>query len=104
MAGNVQNEIIVKAALEWLSENTTIPVDLDAPDVSTLPGRAQLFVSKYAEIMNRSYGVISQSIEGLSQSFDASGDVNTDIWALARILLRGDLKSQVKVIPARRRW
>jgi hypothetical protein len=99
------NDLITRSALEWLSENTTIPVDLNDPDATiSLPARAQLFVQKYAQLMNRSPGVISQSIEGLSQSFDASGDVNTNIWALARALLMGDLKSQVKVTPAKRRW
>lgn len=99
------NDLITRSALEWLSENTTIPVDLNDPDATIpLPARAQLFVQKYAQLMNRSPGVISQSIEGLSQSFDASGDVTANVWALARALLMGDLKSQVKVTPAKRRW
>lgn len=99
------NDLITRSALEWLSENTTIPIDLNDPDAAiSLPARALLFVQKYTQLMNRSPGVISQSIEGLSQSFDASGDVNTNIWALARALLMGDLKSQVKVTPAKRRW
>ena len=96
------NDLITRSALEWLSENTTIPVDLNDPGATiSLPARAQLFVQKYAQLMNRSPGVISQR---MSQSFDASGDVNTNIWALARALLMGDLKSQVKVTPAKRRW
>lgn len=100
----MNNDLITRSALEWLSENTTIPVDLNDPDATmSLPARAQLFVQKFVTLMKRSPGVTSQSIEGLSQSFDA-GDVNASIWALARALLQGDLKSQVKVTPARRRW
>ena len=105
MACNVQREIIVKAALEWVAEHTTIPVNLDDPEVLVqLPARVQLFVQKYSELMERTAGMTSQSIEGLSMSFDANGDVNTSIWALANALLRGDMKSQVRVFPAKRRW
>lgn len=99
------DDLMTRSALEWLSENTTIPVDLNDPDATiSLPARAQLFVQKFVALMKRSPGVTSQSIEGLSQSFDAGSDVNASIWALARALLQGDLKSQVKVTPARRRW
>ena len=100
----VQNEIITKAAVEWLAENTTLPVDVSKPEITMLPARAQLFVQKYGELMQRTTGVTSQSIEGLSMSFDASGDVGTSIWAIANALLKGDLKSQVRVFPAKRRW
>ena len=99
------DDLMTRSALEWINENTTLSVDLDDPDAcSSLPARAQLFVQKFVALMKRSPGVTSQSIEGLSQSFDAGSDVNASIWALARALLAGDLKSQVKVTPARRRW
>lgn len=105
MADSVQDAIMVKAGLEWLAEHTTIPIDLEDSEAFTgLPSRAQLFVRKYGEIMQRSPGVTSQSIEGLSMSFDASENMDKSIWALARALLGADLKSQVRVIPARRRW
>lgn len=99
------DNLITRSALEWLSENTTLSVNPSDPEAAVaLPARAQLFVQKYEALMKRAPGVTSQSIEGLSQSFDTSGDVNASIWALARALLNGDLKSQVKVTPARRRW
>ena len=105
MSVDTQQEIRIKAALEWISENTTISVDLGDPEAyASLPARAQLFVQKYAELLRRSTGLISQSIEGMSQSFGESSDVSTTIWQLARALLPGDLKSQVRVFPARRRW
>lgn len=100
-----QNELFVKAALEWIIDHTTIEVDLENLEAyKKLPARVQLFVQKYSELMQHKTGVTSQSIEGLSMSFDTSGDVNTSIWALANALLNDDLKSQVRVFPARRRW
>ncbi len=97
-------ELVRKAALEWLAEYTTLNIDLSSPEAYTsLPSRAQLFVEKYTELLTRKTGVASQSIEGLSQSF-ASTDSSTIIWQLANTLLRGDLKSQVTVFPAVRRW
>lgn len=105
MACNVQKELLVKAGLEWVAEHTTISVNLNDPEVLVqLPASVQLFVQKYSELMERTTGLTSQSIEGLSMSFDASGDADTSIWALANALLKGYLKSQVKVFPAKRRW
>lgn len=102
---DVGNDLFVNAALEWIAENTVIDVDPKNPDaLDQLPACAQLFVAKYGELMKRRTGVISQSIEGLSQSFDSSGDLSAYIWALANSLLGGYLRSQVHVIPAKRRW
>lgn len=104
MPCDMQKEMLTKAAIEWLEQNTTIKVDLKNPEVfTTLPARAQLFVKKFTEIMQRTAGVTSQSIEGLSMSFN-SGDVSASINQLAYSLLQHDMKSQVRVIPARRRW
>lgn len=99
----MSQQIIQKAALEWLVENTTIEVDLENPNVESLPARAQLFVEKFTEIMTRKTGVTSQSIEGLSLSF-GGGDTSAAIWGQAQALLRGDLKSQVRFYPAKRKW
>lgn len=102
---SIQKDTLIRAALEWLRENTSIPVDLNDPEVyASLPARAQLFAQKFADLMGRKTGLVSQSIEGLSQSFGENSDVNATIWQLARALLPGDLKSQVRVYPARRRW
>ncbi|MGI6014359.1 MAG: hypothetical protein ACOX7K_08815 [Oscillospiraceae bacterium] len=98
------SQLATLAALEWIAENTTIEVDLDDPEVYySLPARARLFVTKFGELMNRQAGVASQSIEGLSMSFDTT-DQSASIWGLANSLLGDFLKSQVKVTPARRRW
>lgn len=101
---DAQREVVTMAALEWLAEYTTLTVRLDDPEAyASLPARAQLFVQKYTELLMRNTGVTSQSIEGLSQSF-ASADSSTLILQLANTLLQKDLKSQVTVYPAKRRW
>lgn len=94
-----------EAALDWMKEHTTLDFDkTDAESIKALPACAKLFVVKYSEVLRRTAGMISQSIEGLSMSFDASDDVSTSVWALANTLLQGYMRSQVKVTPARRRW
>lgn len=104
MSTNALHDLTRKAALEWIAEYTTIPVDLADPEAyNSLPARAQLFVQKYSEILTRKTGVASQSIEGLSQSF-GSTDSGALLWQVAATLLQNDLKSQVRVFPAKRRW
>lgn len=94
-----------EAALDWMKQNTTLTFDkADAESINALPASAKLFVVKFAETMRIKAGVTSQSIEGLSQSFDATQDASSLIWALANSLLQDYLKSQVHVFPARRRW
>lgn len=94
-----------EAALDWMKENTTLSIDkADMKTIEALPATAKLFVIKFSETMRIKAGVTSQSIEGLSQSFDATENASSLIWALAKSLLSDYLKSQVRVIPARRRW
>ena len=97
--------LLAEAALDWMIEHTTLALDkADTDTIKALPACAKLFVVKFSETMRRASGMISQSIEGMSMTFDASGDVNDSIMALARTLLSGYLKSQVRFFPAQRRW
>ena len=93
-----------ESALDWMQENTTLEFDRgSAETISALPSCAKLFVVQYCELLSAKQGVASQSIEGLSQSYFDS-DQSKKIWQLANTLLRGYLKSQVRVFPAKRRW
>lgn len=93
-----------EAALDWMLANTTLAFSKDdAQSIAALPACAKLFVVKYSEAMSLREGVASQSIEGLSMSFNTA-DKDTVLWQLARSLLSGYLKSQVRVYPAKRRW
>ena len=100
----VRDEIIANAALEWLSENTTLIVDLhDATTLGNLPYTAIAFISKFDHVMSSSSTVQSQSIDGLSQTFK-TGDKTDMIWDLANTLLGGYLKGRIKFVAAKKRW
>ena len=100
-----QSVLQAEAALEWIKENTTLVFDVgDLESVAALPACAKMFVGRFSEIMSRHAGVTSQSIEGLSMSFESGAAIDNSIWSSAYLLLRRYLKSQVRVIPAKRRW
>lgn len=93
-----------EAALDWLAEHTTLEFDkADMESITALPACAKLFVEQYCDIIKRSSGLASQSIEGLSQSFHV---VNKDkeLYQVATSLLGSYMRSQVRVTPAKRRW
>lgn len=93
-----------EAALDWMQDHTTLEFDKTSGEsIKALPACAKLFVVKFCETIKLREGVASQSIEGLSQSFNTT-DKSSLIWQLANSLLGTYLKSQVKVFPARRRW
>ena len=93
-----------EAALDWMKENTTLQFDkADMESIAALPACAKLFVEQYSDMLGQRVGVASQSIEGLSMSFDTT-DKATVLWQIARNLLGPYLKSQVRVFPAKRRW
>ena len=94
-----------EAAIEWMQKNTTLSIDKsDMETIKALPATAKLFVIKFSETMRIRAGVTSQSMEGMSQSFDASENTSSLIWALANSMLSDYIKPQVRVIPAKRRW
>jgi len=100
----VSSVLIGNAALEWLSENTTLTVDLnDVKTLEALPFAAKLFVSKFDEITSASSIVASESIEGLSQSFNQT-DKGTLLWQTAEQLLSGYLKGRIRFVAAERKW
>lgn len=102
--GNAMDVLKAEAALDWMLANTTLSFSKeDAPSIAALPACAKLFVVKYSEAMSLREGVASQSIEGLSMSFNTA-DKSSVLWQLAESLLGGYLKSQVRVHPAKRRW
>lgn len=103
--GNPTALLQAEAALDWMAANTTLTIDKDdQKSINALPACAKLFVVKYSEAMSLREGVASQSIEGLSMSFNTAAGKDSMLWQLAHSLLDGYLKSQVKVFPAKRRW
>lgn len=106
ISGNDPGAVLrAEAALDWMQEHTTLQFDkADAASIAALPACAKLFVVKFGEAIQHKAGVTSQSIEGLSMSFDASESTTSIIWSLATAFLQQYLKSQVRVFPAKRRW
>jgi len=91
--------LIVESGVDWLKENTT----LDLTDLSALPSCARLFLVKFFDLQMLNAGVTSESIEGLSHSYDTS-DKSALLWQYAEELLPPYLKSRVKFVSAQSRW
>ena len=89
--------LMADAALEWIGEHTTL--DVSEP----LPPGAKVFVLKYIGLMQQSAGVTSESLAGMSQSFDTT-DKGTQIMQIARELMGAYMKSDVHFVSAKGRW
>ena len=96
--------IIVESGLEWVKTNTTLEFDMNKDDdLTALPSVVKLFLVKFFDVQMLSVGVTSESIEGLSQSFDTS-DKSAMIWQFAEELLAPYLKSRIRFVTAKKRW
>jgi hypothetical protein len=92
------NEVIRSAAIAWIEQNTTFDVSIDP-----LPATVEMFIEKYGEIMGLRAGVSSESISGLSQSFN--GDSILLLKQYAQELIGYEyMKSDVQFIPSEKRW
>lgn len=96
---DAQMEIILNAGIEWLENNTTI----DTANIEKFPSGAKLFLIKFCDIQKMQTGVSSESIEGLSLSFDTSNKSDM-LWQLADELLGQYLKGRVRFVAATSRW
>lgn len=94
----MKSEVIREAAIEWVKKNTTFDIT-----VEPLPASVEMFISKYEEIMNIRPGVASESISGLSQSFN--GDISALLKQYAAELIGEEyVLSDVRVVVAEKRW
>ena len=97
--------LLVESGLQWLLNNTKLEFDIhNVEEIKELPPNVKLFLLKFIDLMRISTGVTSESIEGMSQSFDSSGkDLLLRQYALE--LLGKDLMiSDLKFYPAVRKW
>lgn len=99
IADSDQNRLIIGAGLEWIKQNTTLDID----ELECLPFTARLFLIKFYDLQSISAGVTSESIEGLSQSFEST-DKTALLWQYAQQLLGAWIKSAVKFVAAKDRW
>lgn len=97
------SSLYLDAGLEWLKEHSTISCENSIETVKALPNKVKLFLMEFSEIMQRETGIASEGISGISQSFQNKGK-ETLIWDAAKCLLKEYLKSNVTVLPAKRRW
>lgn len=96
--------LVVESGLEWVKNNTTLEFDMNKDDdLIALPSAVKLFLVKFLDVQMLSVGVTSESIEGLSQSFD-TGDKSAMLWQFAEELLSPYLKSRVRFITAQRKY
>ncbi len=96
--------LVIESGLEWVKNNTTLEFDMNKDeDLIALPSAVKLFLVKYFDLMMLNVGVTSESIEGLSQSFD-TGDKSAMLWQFAEELLSPYLKSRVRFITAKKVW
>lgn len=99
-----RNNLAIGAALEWLQDNTTLIFDInDIEMIKALPSGVKLFILKYVEIMRIGVGVSSESIAGMSQSFDSSSKAAL-IGQYATELLDKFTKPTLHIVQAKARW
>lgn len=91
--------LAVESALEYVKANTNLNFDLiDIDSIKTLPSCVKLFVVKYNELIRQETGVTSESIAGMSQSFE-TGDKNTLLYGLLNSLCGQYMTSQFECVP-----
>ena len=91
--------LMADSSLDWIKEHTSL--DVTFPE--KMPPGAKLFVLKYIDVMSQDTGVTSESIAGMSQSFDTSEKENL-LMQYARNLMGQYLNSDVHFVPAKSRW
>lgn len=94
------DNLYAEAALEWVKRNTTLVTDTE-----NLSPSVKLFILKYSQLMTNHTGIASESISGLSQSFETGRSLEAQLYELAVSLLGADcIKSTVTVFSGEEKW
>lgn len=99
--------LYVGAAVDWLIEHTKLEIDKNnlTESIKALPDGAKLFLCQYGEIMGQSGIVASESVAGMSQSFNTTTSKQALLWQLAIDLIGVKyLKSQIRSVPNTSKW
>lgn len=100
LADTPENNLNVESALEWLTRSTTLDIDKE-----NLSPSVKLFVLKYSQLMTNHTGIASESISGLSQSFETGRSLESQLYDLASSIFGNDcLKSTVTVLSGEDKW
>ena len=96
--------IMVESAFNWINDNTTLHIDCNSDDVlNSLDGNIKLFIINYIDIMNLRPGISSESLGGMSQSFENISKSDL-LWQYAYELFGNYVKSQMSFVTAKSRW
>lgn len=96
--------LFVESAFHWINDNTTLDIAYnDDQALTQLAPNVKLFVLKYFDLMSLGAGISSESIEGLSQSYDTSNKSDL-LWQYAYELFGDKIKSQMTFTVAKSRW
>lgn len=102
---DAQTVIMVESALQWINSNTNLAIDTtDDEALSAIGANAKLFIIKYVELMGRNATVSSESLGGMSQSFNSHINKSDLLWQYAYELFGDSIGSQMSFVPAKRRW
>lgn len=102
---DVQTCLLVESGLQWLLNNTSLQFNINnITELKALPANVRLFLLKFTEIYGLRYGVTSESISGLSQSFADADSLNDLLWQLADELLGDLVNPRVKFVISSARW
>ena len=95
--------LTIETGIDWVLKHTTLEFDKEnEDDLKALPPCVKLFLLDFCDIQDLGIGVASESIEGLSQSFN--GDKDTLLWQSAERLLDGYLKPRIRFVSAQKKW
>lgn len=97
--------LYVGAAIDWINSNTTLVIDKAnlQDDVEALPDGAKLFICRYFEIMSSDNSIASESIGGMSQTFNSNSKTSL-LYELAKELIGDYLLGQVRSVPNVSKW
>lgn len=101
---DAQTLILVESALQWINANTNLAIDYKKSEaLDSVKANVKLFIIKYFELMNMNAGISSESLGGMSQSFNTNNKTDL-LWQYAYELFGDSMISQMSFVPAKSRW
>lgn len=96
--------IMVESALQWVNNNTNLTIDYDDNEaLSHVNANVKLFIIKYLELMGTNSMISSESLGGMSQSFNTNNKSDL-LWQYAYELFGDSMTSQMSFVPTKSRW
>ena len=108
---SVDDMLYFFSTIDWLRDNTDFSFgeDVSVEDISNLPHSAKLFIIKFISMLKSGAlsgsNVTSESIAGMSKSYDSSINASASLWQIAKELLGKHLiKGKAKSFGSYSRW